>query len=40
VFAANVEADQAARRTALSRGADLEPFLGRMRRIILDAIAR
>jgi hypothetical protein len=40
VFCANAEADQAARRTALSRAADLEPFLRRMRRIKLDAIAR
>jgi predicted nucleotidyltransferase len=40
VFCANVEADQVARRTALSRAADLEPFLRRMRRIKLDAIAR
>jgi predicted nucleotidyltransferase len=40
VFCANAEADPAARRTALSRAADLEPFLRRMRRIKLDAIAR
>jgi predicted nucleotidyltransferase len=40
VFCANVEADHAARRTALSRAADLQPFLRRMRRIKLDAIAR
>jgi predicted nucleotidyltransferase len=40
VFCANVEADRAARRTALSRAADLAPFLRRMRRLKLDALAR
>lgn len=40
VFCANPEQDHAARRTALLRAADLEPFLRRMRAIKLRAIAR
>jgi len=40
VFCTDVEADHVARRTALSRAADLEPFLRRMRRIKLDALAQ
>ena len=40
VFCADAQADHVARRTALSRAADLEPFLRRMRRLKLAAIAR
>ena len=40
VFCANRAADHAARRNALLRAADLDPFLRRMRRIKLAAIAR
>ena len=40
VYCADFEADKAARRTAMSRAADLEPFLRRMRSIKLRAIAR
>ncbi|MBI4264847.1 MAG: nucleotidyltransferase domain-containing protein [Acidobacteria bacterium] len=40
VFCADPEADHAARRTALLRAADLEPFLRRTRRVKLHAIAR
>lgn len=40
VFCADVEADHAARRLALLRAADLEPFLRRARRVKLDALAR
>jgi predicted nucleotidyltransferase len=40
LFCADLELDHAARRTALSRAADLEPFLRRMRTIKLAALAR
>jgi predicted nucleotidyltransferase len=40
VFCADLEADHAARRLALQRAADLEPFLRRTRRVKLRAIAR
>ena len=40
LYCADVEADHAARRTALLRAADLEPFLRRARRVKLRAIAR
>jgi len=40
LFCANHAVDHAARRTALLRAADLDPFLRRMRRIKLAAIAR
>ena len=40
VFCADPEADHAFTRTTLSRAADLEPFLRRMRRIKLDALRR
>lgn len=40
VYVADPEADHAARRWALLRAADLEPFLRRTRRIKLDALAR
>jgi predicted nucleotidyltransferase len=40
LFCTDTECDHAARRTALSRAADLEPFLRRMRAIKLDALTR
>lgn len=40
VFCRDAEADHAFARTTLSRAADLEPFLRRIRRRKLDAIAR
>lgn len=40
VYCADPEQDHAARRTAMLRAADLEPFLRRMRAIKLQAIAR
>lgn len=40
IFCADCAADHAARRTALSRAADLEPFLRRARLVKLRAIAR
>ena len=40
LFCADLDRDHAARRTALSRAADLEPFLRRMRAIKLAALAR
>jgi hypothetical protein len=40
LWCADAEADHAARRTALSRAADLEPFLRRMRAIKLDTLVR
>jgi predicted nucleotidyltransferase len=40
VFCRDSEADHAFTRTTLSRAADLEPFLRRVRRLKLDAIAR
>jgi predicted nucleotidyltransferase len=40
LYCADPEQDHAARRTALSRAADLEPFLRRMRRIKLEALTR
>ena len=40
LFCADEEADQAFRRTVLSRAADLEPFLRRTRRTMLEALAR
>lgn len=40
LWCADAEADHAARLTALSRAADLEPFLRRMRAIKLDALVR
>ena len=40
LFCADEELDHATRRTALSRAADLEPFLRRMRSITLAALAR
>jgi hypothetical protein len=40
IFCANPEADHAFVRTTLSRAADLEPFLRRVRRLKLNAIAR
>ena len=40
IFCTDPEADHAARRTALLRAADLEPFLRRARRVKLRAMAR
>jgi hypothetical protein len=40
LWCADAQADLAARLTALSRAADLEPFLRRMRAIKLDALVR
>jgi hypothetical protein len=40
VFCRDSEADYAFTRTTMSRAADLEPFLRRVRRLKLDAIAR
>jgi predicted nucleotidyltransferase len=40
LFCADPETDHAAMRTALSRAADLEPFLRRTRRVKLDRLAR
>lgn len=40
VFCRDAEAEHAFARTTLSRAADLEPFLRRVRRLKLDAIAR
>ena len=40
VFCADSEIDHAARRTAMLRAPDLEPFLRRTRRVKLQAIAR
>ena len=40
VFCRDSEAEHAFLRTTLSRAADLEPFLRRVRRLKLDAIAR
>ena len=40
LMCADEETDHAFRRTVLSRAADLEPFLRRARRTMLDALAR
>jgi len=40
VYVANAEADHAFRRDVQLRAADLDPFIRRMRRLTLDALAR